>query len=72
MSGYNNDTLATNLRIARARKNISQIELAHSLDVDSTTVSAWEAGKRSPGAENLFKLANALDATPNELLGWTA
>ena len=36
------------IRAHRARLKLTQVELARKLGVDSTTVSAWEAGENEP------------------------
>lgn len=71
MTGISKDNLAANIRAARARKGISQGELAEAINVYITTVSAYERGEIIPGADKIFSMAKVLDVTPNELMGWT-
>lgn len=71
MTGISKDNLAANIRAARARKGISQGELAEAINVYITTVSAYERGEIVPGADKIFSMAEVLDVTPNELMGWT-
>lgn len=60
-------------RIAMARKQKSwiQTQLSEALGVSIDTVRRWEQGKRSPDADMLQKLAQALDTTTGYLLGET-
>ena len=45
------------LKIYRAMKDISQLQLADSIDVSRQTISAIEKNKFSPSLELAFKLA---------------
>ena len=48
------------IRVTRALADISQRELAHSLDTDPSYISLLEANKREPSREILEKLAEKL------------
>lgn len=67
---FDNDVFATNLRMQRARADISQGELAEKVGVNITTVVKYEDGSTTPGADKVFAIADALGCTPNELMGW--
>lgn len=56
-------------RIARARKNkgLSQSELAAKAGVESQTISKYERGVLSPGAEVVFRIADACEVDPRLL-----
>lgn len=58
-----------NLLKIRLEKNLSQTDIAKSLNVARNTVSQWENSKRDPDCNTLIKLANFLDVTIDELLG---
>ena len=58
-----------NIKKARLNKNISQKELAIILNVAQPTISAWEAGKKTPSKENFKILCQILDTTSDYLLG---
>lgn len=60
--------LATNLRLARQKANVSQEELAHNAHVDRTYVSGIERRKRNPTIEILARFADALGTTSATLL----
>ena len=61
---------AANLRAARARRDISQGELAKRTGLNLTTISQYEDGAFVPGADKIIALAEALGVTPNDLMGW--
>lgn len=49
---------------------MTQAEFAAKCGVAPSTVSAWYQGKSTPRADALIKAAEALDLTPNDLLGF--
>ena len=57
-----------NIKNARAKKGLSQEQLAEILDITSTHISYLETGTKSPSIEMLVKLANALDVSADDLL----
>lgn len=58
-------TFAKRLKEARAaRKSLSQQQLANEIGVTSQSVSLMERGKMGPSAENILRLAHALDCDP--------
>jgi len=48
---------------------LTQVELAERLGVQQSTISHIENELRDPSVELLFKLADALDVTIDELIG---
>ncbi|MXY90373.1 MAG: helix-turn-helix transcriptional regulator [Gammaproteobacteria bacterium] len=62
------ETLAFNLKRLRTSIGISQEELADRAGLHRTYISSVERGKRNVGLENIFLIADALGATPEELL----
>lgn len=56
---------------ARKRKRLKQTELADMLAVSIDTVRRWEQGKRTPNADKLKPIADALDTTIAYLTGDT-
>lgn len=60
--------VARGIRDARERLGWSQSELARRLGLTQTAVSYWEAGKRSPGLEELLQLADALEVEVDAFL----
>ena len=62
------DVLATNLRLLRRARGLSQEELAHRADIDRTYVSALERSVYAAGIDVLDRLAKALDVEAADLL----
>ncbi len=60
--------LAANLRRLREEQGLSQEALALNADMDPAEVRRIETYKRDPGVRVLTRLAEALGATPAELL----
>lgn len=56
------------LRSLRTRRKWSQTELSLRADVDRNYISLVELGKSSPSVRMVFKLCDALDLTPSDLL----
>ncbi len=56
------------LRAARESKGLTQADVAERLDVSWQTVSNWETGQRTPGADYLFDLAALYEESPTYLL----
>ena len=50
-------------------KNITPTELADRMNIHNSTIYYWIAGRSLPNMDRLFKLARALDVTPEFLLG---
>ena len=60
--------ISNNIRHARARKGMSQAQLALALGVKENTVWRWENNKSTPSARIIVDIARILDSTPTELL----
>lgn len=60
-----------NLKRIRLLTGMSQEQLAERAGLDRTYVSSVERGKRNISLNNIFKLADALDVTPGELMQTT-
>lgn len=56
------------IRSRREELGLSQAALAERLNRTQTSISYWEAGRRSPDVEDLVALADALDVEPSDLL----
>jgi transcriptional regulator with XRE-family HTH domain len=56
------------LKEQRELKKLSQEKLAELCDLDRTYISLLERGLRQPTISTLFKIANALNITPSELI----
>ena len=65
--------LAENIRVNRARKRLTQKDLADRAGVGIATIGKLERGIQSEEETELrtvIKLATALDISPNKLVGW--
>ncbi len=60
--------LATNLRLARLARDMSQEDLAAAAGIDRTYVSGIERGVRNPTVTVLARFAHALGTTSAALL----
>ncbi|MBI2609589.1 helix-turn-helix transcriptional regulator [Candidatus Giovannonibacteria bacterium] len=57
-----------NMKRIRAKKKMSQGDIARALDVDRGYISNIENGKKNPTLATVAKIANALGVSANELL----
>ena len=65
--GLANLVMKTNLRVARAIKNITQGDLAKEIGVSRQTIHSIENGKFVPSVLLALKLADFFDTTVDEL-----
>jgi transcriptional regulator with XRE-family HTH domain len=56
------------LRNLREEQKLSQEKLAEYCDLDRTYISLLERGLRQPTITTIFKIADALDILPSELV----
>lgn len=66
------DVFRERLRAAREIRGLSQGELAEKAGLQASAISHFETGTRKPSFDNLRRLADALDATTDYLLGRTS
>ena len=72
---YNNNmkTIEEKIKdsIKEARKNsgLSQVELAKRIEVTHTSISFWENGINIPNVRDLWKMADELGMSIDELVG---
>lgn len=59
--------LGENLKKIRTSKNITQTELAETLNVDKSFISNLENGKNNPTLSTIVNLAKVLSVTTSEL-----
>ena len=62
-------TVGMNIRKFREARGLLQKDLGDRIGKNKNTVSNWERGLRDPGADNLKKIAAALEISPAELIG---
>ena len=65
MNDYNFGNFVCQLR---EQKGLTQADIAQELGVTPAAVSKWENGSSKPRVEILFRLAQILDARPEELM----
>ena len=65
MNDYNFGNFIYSLRM---EKGLTQQEIANALDVTTAAVSKWETGASKPRVDLLFRLAELLGVTPEELM----
>lgn len=63
-----NQGFAQRLRQLRKEKGFSQTKLAEQVGVHYTHIGRYEKAAARPGADTLFKLADALDVSPSFLI----
>ena len=54
---------------ARIKAGLTTVQLAQKMGVTQAAVSHWDAGKKVPGTETLYKLADLYGVTIDYLLG---
>ena len=62
------EQLGKNMKRIRAKKGMSQGDIARALEVDRGYISNIENGKKNPTIARIQKLANALGVSADELL----
>lgn len=60
---------AEKLKMLRAEKSLSQVQLAEEFGVDKSTIAKYETGERSPDLETLVRLARFFNVSTDFLLG---
>lgn len=68
MSKDINYIFGKNLKKVRLSKNLTQLQLALELDLDTTTISKYEKGSRCPSLKLADKIANVLDVKLSQLI----
>jgi transcriptional regulator with XRE-family HTH domain len=58
---------AANLRFFREELGISQAKMAAAIGVPANTWSTWEQGGRSPSAEMIYRIAEVLDRSADDI-----
>lgn len=59
--------MENNLKVWRAKADITQQELAESVDVSRQTINALERGRYGPSLELAFKIAVYFDCTVEDV-----
>ena len=64
--------LPDRLADARSHAGLEQAELGRRISIPASSISHFEAGRRRPSLNSLFKIAEALDVSADYLLGRTS
>lgn len=67
---FNIDEFAGNLRAARAKADMSQEKLATKAGISAASLVGYENSRSVPLISTVFDLADVLNTTPNDLLGY--
>ena len=62
--------LGYNIHMIRMMRGLSQRDLAIKLAKSPNAISSWELGNTSPSIDDLMKICELFDVTPNQILGW--
>lgn len=57
-----------NLKKAREKAGITQVQLAEKLNVRQMVISRWENGNRTPSAVTFGQICKAIGASADEIL----
>ena len=63
---------AINFKTQRIRAGLNQLALAKLLGIAQPAVARYESGMREPDLDDLITIAEKLETTPNDLLGFKA
>ena len=69
---FDTTTIGKKIKQARIDQNMTQMNLADTMDVSYQAVSNWERGNSMPDISKLADLCSALHLTVDELLGIAA
>jgi len=58
------------LKIIRAKKNLTQKEVAKKLKVKQQSISHWEQGRLKPSWDHIVALCHLYDVSPCFLMDW--
>ncbi|MCR5451969.1 MAG: helix-turn-helix domain-containing protein [Lachnospiraceae bacterium] len=61
--------LGYNIHMLRMMRGYSQKSVADKLEKSPNAVSNWELGNTSPSVDDLLKLCDMFEVTPNQILG---
>lgn len=68
---YDESMLGRRMKLLMAARGMTQGQLADQCGINDATVSAYVNGSMTPGIDKVWRIAEALGVTPNELCGWS-
>ena len=63
------ERIAGNIKYLRKKEEMSQNQLAYLLQIDRTSLSGYEIGKRTPDVYMLCRIADVFDVSLDVLVG---
>lgn len=60
--------IGNNIKSRRVELNLKQVDLAHSIDIEDSSLRRIESSRTNPTFKTLFKIAKALDMDVVDLL----
>lgn len=61
-------SMGDNIRAERARRNITQKELADAIGVSKTSIYLYETGRAVPAADKVKRIAGALGVSVSDII----
>ena len=68
---YDESMLGRRMKLLMTARGMTQGQLADQCGINDATVSAYVNGSMTPGIDKVWRIAEALGVTPNELCGWS-
>lgn len=68
---YDESMLGRRMKLLMAARGMTQGQLADQCGINDATISAYVNGSMTPGIDKVWRIAEALGVTPNELCGWS-
>ena len=63
------EAFATALRVERARRNLSQVEVAEAVGVTPAAICRYEQGQRQPNVQTLARIADFFGVSMDRMMG---
>lgn len=67
----NKEQIAAVLKAARAKANMTQVEVSAAINRPQQTLASWETGKSQPDANTLFQLFDLYGQSVDEAFGYS-
>lgn len=63
------ERFSANMKAARKKAGLTQVEAAKRLGVERSTIASWESGAREPGIDKIRKIAVLFKVSVDDLFG---
>ena len=63
------EAFATALRVERARRNLSQAEVAEAVGITPAAICRYEQGQRQPNVQTLARIADFFGVSMDRMMG---